>query len=181
MEKVFQNKSKLEEAISKQSEPAPKKGHGKNGADDYPQAERIKVSHPTLKSGVACPECPKGKVYPLKKSGIVVRFMGMAPLAAKIYDLEKLRCNLCGEVFTAETPAGVGPDKYDETAGSMIANLKYGSGVPFYRIEKLQESLGIPLPASTQGDIVEQASNRGVSIPLIGSWSVRPPRAMFYP
>jgi hypothetical protein len=44
----------------------------------------------------------------------------------------------------------------------MVAVLKYGSGVPFYRIEKLQESLGIPLPASTQWDIVEQASNRGV-------------------
>ncbi len=162
MEKVFKNKSKLEAAISKQSEPAPKKGHGKNGADDYPKAERIKVSHPTLKSGGPCPECTKGKVYPVKKSGIVVRFMGMAPLAAKIYDLEKLRCHLCGEVFTAATPGDVGPDKYDETAGSMIANLKYGSGVPFYRIEKLQESLGIPLPASTQWDIVEQASNRGV-------------------
>jgi len=162
MEKVFKNKSKLEAAISKQSEPAPKKGHGKNGADDYPKAERIKVSHPTLKSCAPCPGCPKGKVYPVKKSGIAVRFTGMAPLAAKIYDLEKLRCNLCGEVFTADTPEGVGSAKYDETAGSMVAVLKYGSGVPFYRIEKLQESLGIPLPASTQWDIVEQAANRGI-------------------
>lgn len=42
----------------------------------------------------------------------------------------------------------------------MIAMLKYGSGVPFYRIEKLQENLGIPLPASTQWDIVEHAANR---------------------
>jgi transposase len=161
MEKVFKNKSKLEEAISKQPESEPKKGHGKNGADDYPKAERIKVPHPTLKSGASCPGC-KGKVYPVKKSGVAARFTGMAPLAAKIYDLQKLRCNLCGEVFTAETPDGVGPDKYDETAGSMIANLKYGSGVPFYRIEKLQASLNIPLPASTQWDIVEQAANRGV-------------------
>ena len=36
----------------------------------------------------------------------------------------------------------------------MIALLKYGSGVPFHRAEKLQASLGIPLPASTQWDIV---------------------------
>jgi len=85
----------------------------------------------------------------------------MAPLAAKIYELEKLRCNLCGEVFTAQPPDNVGSDKYDETAGAMIAMLKYGSGVPFYRIEKLQESLGIPLPASTQWDIVENAANGG--------------------
>ena len=93
---------------------------------------------------------------------MVVRFVGMAPLAAKIYELEKLRCNLCGVVLTADAPGNVGSAKYDETAGSMIANLKYGSGVPFYRIEKLQESLGLPLPASTQWDVVEQAANRGV-------------------
>ena len=158
MEKVFQNKSKLE-AISKQRSAEPKKGHGKNGAAAYRAAERIKVDHQTLKSGATCPEC-KGKVYPVKKSGVAVRFTGMAPLAAKIYDLEKLRCNLCGEVFTADTPEGVGSAKYDETVGSMVAVLKYGSGVPFYRIEKLQESLGIPLPASTQWDIVEQAADK---------------------
>src|SRR4051812_12246683 len=38
----------------------------------------------------------------------------------------------------------------------MIAQLKYGSGVPFYRLEKLQHSLGIPLPAATQWEIVEE-------------------------
>jgi hypothetical protein len=32
-----------------------------------------------------------------------------------------LRCNLCGEVFTAQTPEGVGPDKYDAESASMIA------------------------------------------------------------
>jgi len=85
----------------------------------------------------------------------------MAPLAAKIYELDKLRCNLCGEVFTAQPPENVGSEKYDETAGAMIATLKYGSGMPFHRIEKLQESMGIPLPASTQWDIVENAANKG--------------------
>jgi hypothetical protein len=33
--------------------------------------------------------------------------------------------------------------------------LKYGSGMPFYRLEKLEQALGIPLPASTQWEIVE--------------------------
>ena len=37
----------------------------------------------------------------------------------------------------------------------MVALLKYGSGMPFNRMEGLQASLGIPLPASTQWDIVE--------------------------
>jgi hypothetical protein len=58
-------------------------------------------------------------------------------------------------VFTAPEPEGIGPEKYDETTAAMIALLKYGSGMPFYRLEKLEQALGIPLPASTQWEIVE--------------------------
>ena len=82
--------------------------------------------------------------------------VGQAPIAATVYELERLRCNLCGEIFEAEAPASVGEKKYDETAAAMIALLKYGSGVPFYRLEGLEASLGIPLPASTQWEIVEE-------------------------
>ena len=149
------------DAPKEDSEPQKQPGHGRNGADAYTKAERVKVPIQDLKAGEPCRECPNGRLYPVKKAGTLVRFVGMAPLAAKIYELEKLRCNLCGEVFTAQPPNNVGSDKYDETAGAMIAMLKYGSGVPFYRIEKLQESLGIPLPASTQWDIVENAANGG--------------------
>jgi hypothetical protein len=54
----------------------------------------------------------------------------------------------------------VGEEKYGATAGSMIALLKYGTGMPFNRAENLQASLGIPLPASTQWDIVEAQAER---------------------
>lgn len=37
----------------------------------------------------------------------------------------------------------------------MIALLKYGTGMPFHRLERLQADLQIPLPASTQWEIVE--------------------------
>jgi transposase len=152
-------KSKEIETPNEESEPKKQTGHGRNGVDAYKKAERIKVPIQDLKAGESCKECPKGKLYPIKKAGTLVRFMGMAPLVAKIYELEKLRCNLCGEVFTAKSPDNVGPNKYDETAGAVIAMLKYGSGVPFHRIEKLQESIGIPLPASTQWDITEATAN----------------------
>jgi transposase len=49
---------------------------------------------------------------------------------------------------------GTGEQKYDATVASMIALLKYGTGMPFHRAATLQASLGIPLPASTQWDIV---------------------------
>jgi hypothetical protein len=61
-------------------------------------------------------------------------------------------------VFTAQEPEGVGPEKYDETAAAIIAQLKYGAGTPFYRLEQLESQLGIPLPAATQWEIVEEAA-----------------------
>src|SRR3974377_1219953 len=36
----------------------------------------------------------------------------------------------------------------------MIALLKYGTGVPFKRLERFQEHLGMPLPAATQWDLM---------------------------
>lgn len=144
----------------KQERAGPRPGHGRNGADDYAGAERIAVPHGTLQSGDVCPDCRRGKVYETSPPGVLVRITGQAPLQARVYELQKLRCNLCGKVFTAEPPEGVGSEKYDATAASMIALLKYGSGVPFNRLEGLQESLGIPLPASTQWDVVDPAAKQ---------------------
>ena len=111
-----------------------------------------------LKHGDRCPECGKGNVYGQKEPKVLVRIVGQAPLAATVYSLERLRCGACGQVFTAQEPEGVGPEKYDETAAAMIAQLKYGSGVPFYRLEQMEGQLGIPLPAATQWEVVEEAA-----------------------
>jgi hypothetical protein len=75
-----------------------------------------------------------------------------------VYELEKLRCGLCGEVFCAPAPQGVGPEKYDAESAAMIALLKYGTGLPFHRLEQLQEGLGLPLPAATQWEIVAETA-----------------------
>ena len=138
---------------------APKKpGHGRNGAEAFDGARKVPVAHQNLKHGERCPDCGKGNVYGQKEPKVLVRIIGQAPLAATVYSLERLRCGACGQVFTAQEPEGVGPEKYDETAGAMIAQLKYGSGVPFYRMEKLESQLGIPLPAATQWEIVEDVA-----------------------
>src|SRR5262249_10535049 len=128
-------------------------GHGRNGADAYRGAARVNRPHPSLTAGDPCPSCGQGTVYE-KAPGVVVRITGQPPLAATIYQLQKLRCHLCGQVFTAPAPAEAGERKYEATVGSMIALLKYGSGLPFNRLEGLQGHLGVPLPASTQWDIV---------------------------
>src|SRR5207249_3912225 len=80
------------------------------------------------------------------------------PVEATVYELEALRCNLCGEVFTAPPPAGVGTEKYDASAVGMVALLKYGSGIPFYRLQKLESHLGIPLAPATQWQLVSEAA-----------------------
>jgi transposase len=135
-----------------------REGHGRNGAPAYAGAVKIKVDHPSLKSGECCPECRKGKLYAAAVPGVLIRVVGQAPLAATVYELAKLRCNLCLEVFTAPAPEGIGAEKYDAGAASMIALLKYGNGLPFHRLDTLQQSLGIPLPASTQWQIVENTA-----------------------
>jgi transposase len=141
-----------DESNAAAAEPACK-GHGRNAADAYRGAERIDVSHPTLAAGAACPACGQGTVYD-KAPGVLVRMTGQPPVAATIYQLQKLRCHLCGQVFTAPAPEEAGSGKYDATAGSMIGLLKYGSGLPFNRLDGLQGHLEIPLPASTQWDMV---------------------------
>jgi transposase len=142
--------------------PRPKPpGHGRHAAAAYTGAERVKVPHPQLRSGDPCPQCPahpQGKVYPFGEPSPLVRITGMAPLSATVYECERLRCNLCGEVYTAAAPAGVGEQKYDAGACAMIALLTYRAGVPFYRLEKLQNALHIPLPASTQWDLVRESA-----------------------
>jgi transposase len=134
-------------------------GHGRNGAAAYRGARKVPVPHASLKAGDPCPngQCG-GKVYPQRDPGVLVRIKGQAPIAATVYELEKLRCHLCGDVFTAAAPEDVGEKKYDETAASMIAMLRYGSGFPWYRLQGLEESLGIPLPVATQCEIVAETA-----------------------
>jgi hypothetical protein len=135
-----------------------RKGHGRNGADDYTGARRIPVHLDSMKAGDRCP-CGMGNLYELAASPLI-RIVGQAPIHADIYDLEKLRCNTCGEIFTADAPEGIGTEKYDATSCTVVAVFKYGSGVPFYRMERLEANFGIPLPASNQWEMVLDAAQR---------------------
>jgi len=135
-----------------------RKGHGRKPADAYVGAEKVDIPHETLKPGDPCPEAGcKGTLYALLHPKVLVRFRGQAPLGATVFRLGQLRCNLCLTVFTAEAPPEAGTEKYDATAGSMITLLRYGTGVPWNRVEGLQAGFGIPLPASTQWDVTEAA------------------------
>jgi len=118
------------------------------------------VSHPCLHGGDACPECRRGRSTCFRIRRCSCASWALAPLSATVYEQERLRCNLCGEVFNGPGPRGVGSEKYDETAAAMIGTVKYGAGLPFNRLERLQAGMGVPLPAATQWEIVERAADR---------------------
>ena len=117
-------------------------------------------SEPTRRRGTdPCPECGEGRVYRQKEPKTLIRIVGQAPLKATVFERERLRCNACCQVFTAAEPVGVGAGKYDMTAVAMIALLKYGTGMPFNRMERLEEQLGMPLAAATQWELMEAAAS----------------------
>jgi transposase len=137
--------------------PVPKprrRGHGRIKATDYTGARWMHVAHPDLQPGQRCPLCAKGIVRQQSRPAIVLRIEGSPPIAADAYTLERLRCDACGAVFTAPAPAAAGQEKYAPSVGVTIAVLRYGTGLPHYRLERLQQSLGVPLPASTQWELL---------------------------
>ena len=57
------------------------KSHGKNGADAYKGAERIRIARDELKHGQRCPECETGKVYAKKPKVLYNDDTGMKVLS----------------------------------------------------------------------------------------------------
>lgn len=135
-----------------------RRGHGRRPARSYTGARRQTVRHPRLQPGDPCPECGKGRLRRLPTVAPVVRVEAQPPVSATLFEKEVLRCNLCGRTFTAPTPPEAGERKYASGVGVLVSLLRYGSGMPHYRLEKLQASLGVPLPAATQWELVAEVA-----------------------
>ena len=131
------------------------KGHGRTKAQDYTGARWRHVAHPQLKPGDRCPQCAKGSVRSQPSPAIALRIVGAPPISATGFTMERLRCDACGKVFTAPTPPEAGQEKYDASVGATVALLRYGSGMPHYRLARLQKSLGVPMPESTQWETMQ--------------------------
>lgn len=132
-------------------------GSGRHGQDKYPEAEEVLHLHTVLKEKDFCPECEKGKVYSWEP-GVYIRVSGSPPLVPVIHKTQKLRCNLCGQIFEADFE-GKNKEKFDSSAKAIIALMHYKSSLPLYRLEKLQEKLNIPMPRSTLWLQVEKLAN----------------------
>jgi transposase len=90
----------------------------------------------------------------MTEPGTLVRVTGALLAQATRYNLQKLRCAICEIIYTAPLPKGVSNKKYDANFVAMLMINKYFMSVPLYRQDRLQNHLGIPLPASTQWDLM---------------------------
>jgi transposase len=149
-------------ASVRESGPAPaserRPGHGRQRADVYQEVKRVECRHEELAVGERCPACGRGRLYRLP-AGIEMRLDGHALLSAVRYEVEKLRCSACGQVFTASLPVEAGSEKYSARARAVLALSRYYLGVPFYRLEGYQALVGVPVADATQWDQVEHVAD----------------------
>ena len=138
-------------------------GYGRLGADAYTGAERVECRHEELSVGQICPVCGQGRLYELQP-GVELRIDGNALLSAIRYELEKLRCSACGEVFTAKLPDDAPLEKYSARARAVLAVGRYYLGLPFYRLERYQAMLGMPVADATQWDQIERVGDCGYKV-----------------
>lgn len=140
--------------------PKKKPGHGRLAAEDYPAAKVIYCPNPSLSVGDECPnEFCKGHLYDTKEPQVLIKREARPIIEAIKYERQVLRCSYCQQRFAANLPNGVSNNKYDITADVMIAILHYSGALPFYRLERIQQMMGVPLSASNQYERSEIVAN----------------------
>lgn len=140
-------------------------GHGRKAASDYTGARVVICRHPAFKAGDHCPDpyC-RGHLYSVEPPAIFIQLTGQPLVGATRYEQEVLRCSACQERLTAPLPAGVAPQKYDPTCDVSLALAKYGAGLPLYRLARLQDSYGVPLPESVQFERCEAVADAALPV-----------------
>jgi hypothetical protein len=133
-------------------------GYGRLGSEVYEGAERVECRHEALAVGQRCPVCGQGRLYAVPP-GVEIRIDGNALLSAIRYEVEKLRCSACGQIFTASLPVDVGDEKYSARARAVLAVSRYYLGLPLYRVQAYQAMLGVPVPDATQWDQIEKVGD----------------------
>jgi hypothetical protein len=135
-----------------------RKGHGRLPASVYKAATHITVPHQSLQVGGGCPACRSGKLFDLRDPAPYLRIVGQPLLAGTCWDCQRLRCSSCGHVHTAKPPAEALGPKFDESAVAMLALCRYGLGLPHNRIAHMQQHMKLPIPTSTQWDVIAQSA-----------------------
>jgi len=140
-------------------EPKDPKGHGRNGASAYRQAQHFFHALALGVIGALCEACRLAKMYRYREK-IVIHIIGQPLFSAEVHHHEQARCRGCGRIVRAQGPAyvyqGLGTDyvRYDWSACAMLMVMHYFGGAPFKRIESLHEGWGVPMPDANQWAVV---------------------------
>lgn len=145
----------------KRGQKRPKPRNTKPGAPVKPKVTQHKLDG--LSKSDLCPECQQGKLYKYEPA-TMLRISGQSPFVPEQHVMERLRCNACGQYFTAKLPSKVVEDgepgqKYGYSARSLMALHKFFAGAPYYRQESIQALMGVKLTASTVFDQTELVAN----------------------
>jgi len=163
---IVKSSEKLKAVVpSVEPKPAPAKKPRQRPAPSPARVIHERVSHALegLSKGQRCPACARGTLAKYAPA-VVLRISGQTPLRSTQHLLERLRCNACGQYFTADVPAEVKADgpleqTYGYSARALMAIQKYFAGAPFYRQQTLQQLFGLPISASTVFDQCEHLAN----------------------
>lgn len=130
-----------------------------------------KVEHHSLtdfKKGDTCPDCQRGKLYKFECARLL-RVSGHGPFEATQHISERLRCNACQVVMSAQLPESVLADgkadqQYGYSARSLMALNKFYSGLPYYHQGNVSHLFGVPISASTVFDQCEHLANDAMPV-----------------
>jgi len=136
----------------------PSHNNGRNPSNVYQNKEIITVTHADYKAGDDCPLGCGGKLYKVNP-GVIIKVSGKNNFCVTEYQVEKLRCALCGELFAAAIPEVALGEKYDARFKASLVLQKYYNATPFYTLDRYYSMLGLPLPDATQWKLVESVAN----------------------
>lgn len=143
--------------------------HGRRGWDDFGELPQHHHTHCDLGPGCRCPKCQRGKLYPYEPARFV-SITGQAPLVGSRHIADRLQCNLCKSLFTAPVAATFAQDGvsgrrlYSDSAASVVCIHKYFGGLPWYRQETLQASLGVSVPDASMVDLCERVADAAAPV-----------------
>ena len=152
-----QDDNEKQNALVESSKWDSEKNHGRTAADAYVGCPLIEVQlDDELLKEMLCPICAESNTvaHLTQEDPKVLVFLEGNPLISGCRcQLQRLRCSICLTYFIAELPEEFkGRPKYAHSSISTLAIYHYYAGMPFKRIEKLQQLQGVPLADATQYD-----------------------------
>jgi transposase len=117
-----------------------------------------KIVHKLDLSDLKCPGCHKNMHKAHSKSVTVIRLVG---LTEENHQIETCRCLTCGT--SGEAQNSVSAEKligqFTLDCAAVMCALRYGNGMPSFRLEEVTACMGYRIPDSTQWDLFQNCAS----------------------